>query len=175
MEWNCLDSLVRTSFPSGPYGEIMVRDIYKNAKGTYYVVRTAGRGSNFCLNLNADHKSNTIYFYVTVKGISQKCWCRCQTTEGRRHGLCKEWQSAATPLTLRHKQCLFPGSSSTTMPSTATSLAAMVGPVTHDSKLAHIESLRQMCRVRYNQLDRDDKRTARNAADEAPARKRMKL
>lgn len=50
--------------------------------------------SRFCLNLGRDHHSCGIYFYAhKLKGIAQKCLCPCNTTKGRKYGLCSEFTS----------------------------------------------------------------------------------
>lgn len=54
--------------------------------------------SHFCRNLGRAHKSNTVYFVISRDGVSQKCFCRCETTEERKYGLCKEYESDAFEL-----------------------------------------------------------------------------
>lgn len=49
--------------------------------------------SRFCANLGREHKSNNVYFVVTRNGLAQRCYCRCNTTEGRAKGLCKDFVS----------------------------------------------------------------------------------
>ena len=49
--------------------------------------------SHFCRNLDRAHKSNTVFFVVSREGVSQKCFCRCETTDGRKFGMCKEYES----------------------------------------------------------------------------------
>ena len=49
--------------------------------------------SRYCLNLGRAHRSNNVYFVLTRDGISQRCYCRCDTTDGRRHGLCQKFVS----------------------------------------------------------------------------------
>jgi hypothetical protein len=48
-----------------------------------YLLKT---NSNFCLNLGREHETTSIYFHVGKSGIAQKCFCRCDTTEGRLSG-----------------------------------------------------------------------------------------
>lgn len=56
--------------------------------------------SKFCENLNRNHSSNRIYFFVhgIHKTICQKCFCTCETTEGRRHGFCKDFSGRVNQL-----------------------------------------------------------------------------
>lgn len=49
--------------------------------------------STYCLNLGRPHNSCGIYWILTVKGIRQACYCRCDTEEGRRYGKCKDFKS----------------------------------------------------------------------------------
>jgi hypothetical protein len=50
--------------------------------------------SRWCGNIGRAHNSNNVYFQLTRAGVCQRCYCRCDTTEGRRHGLCKDYSSA---------------------------------------------------------------------------------
>jgi Herpesviridae UL52/UL70 DNA primase len=54
--------------------------------------------SHYCRNLGRAHKSNTVFFVVSRQGVSQKCFCRCETTEGRQYGLCGNFESESFPL-----------------------------------------------------------------------------
>lgn len=48
----------------------------------------------YCLNTRNEHRSNTIYFEIKRCGeMRQKCFCRCDTTVGRRHGQCATFKS----------------------------------------------------------------------------------
>lgn len=54
--------------------------------------------SRWCGNIGRAHNSNNVYFQLTRAGVCQRCYCRCDTTEGRRHGLCKDYSSAVWPV-----------------------------------------------------------------------------
>ena len=41
-----------------------------------YLCKTFGVGSHYCGNVQREHKSSTIYFLVSVKGVSQRCYSR---------------------------------------------------------------------------------------------------
>jgi hypothetical protein len=56
--------------------------------GTMYLLAT---NSRFCANLGRQHNSNHVYFVVNDKGVHQKCHCACNTTSGRRKGLCADF------------------------------------------------------------------------------------
>lgn len=49
--------------------------------------------SKFCRNLGRCHKSNNVYFAVSSQGLCQKCYCRCDTLDGRRYSRCMDFQS----------------------------------------------------------------------------------
>jgi len=53
--------------------------------------------SRHCANLGRQHNSNTVYFVVTREGVSQRCYCRCETTEGRAFGLCRDFRGPVLP------------------------------------------------------------------------------
>lgn len=55
-----------------------------------FMLRSTAR---YCLNLGRAHRSNNVYFVLTRRGISQRCYCRCETTDGRKYGLCKDFVS----------------------------------------------------------------------------------
>lgn len=57
----------------------------------YFFVRT---DSLFCLNKGGEHGHNNIYFLINERGMYQKCFCQCETTEGRKHGLCRDYKSS---------------------------------------------------------------------------------
>ena len=54
--------------------------------------------ARFCLNLGREHRTNNVYFCVTKHGVAQKCYCRCDTAEGRKHGLCRDFCGPWFPL-----------------------------------------------------------------------------
>lgn len=47
--------------------------------------------SRWCGNLGREHRTNNVYFVLTRKGIHQRCYCRCETTDGRAYGMCKDY------------------------------------------------------------------------------------
>lgn len=54
--------------------------------------------SRYCLNLGRAHNSCGIYWILTLKGVRQGCYCRCDTLEGRRYGLCRDFKSEVFPV-----------------------------------------------------------------------------
>ena len=49
--------------------------------------------SQFCLNRGGRHNSCGTFYVLTLKGIRQKCWCRCETTDNRAFGMCMHYGS----------------------------------------------------------------------------------
>ena len=60
-----------------------------------FILRSNAR---YCANLGRAHYSNNVYFVLTRSGISQRCYCRCETTEGRKLGTCKEYVGETFPV-----------------------------------------------------------------------------
>ena len=54
---------------------------------------------NFCMNVNRNHNSSGVYFQITATGVSQRCYCKKETLDGRIHGMCKHYGSQEIPLT----------------------------------------------------------------------------
>lgn len=55
-----------------------------------FMIRSTAR---YCINLGRAHRTNNVYFMLTKKGVCQRCFCRCETTEGRMYGMCKDFSS----------------------------------------------------------------------------------
>lgn len=62
--------------------------------------------SKYCTNINKNHNSEHIYFKLNKEGICQKCFCRCDTMEGRKHGYCKDYESEYIPCTPQLRKIL---------------------------------------------------------------------
>lgn len=88
--------------------KLYIHDMFSNPKKTYYVCNVRGEGQHYCTNRNGNHKSNNVYFYIDRTGITQKCYCSCQTTEHRRHGKCEDYASPVIPIPTKLEKVLFP-------------------------------------------------------------------
>ena len=55
--------------------------------------------SKYCLNISRNHNSCGIYFKLNKNGICQKCFCKCDTMEGRKYGYCRDFSSTLIPCT----------------------------------------------------------------------------
>jgi hypothetical protein len=88
-----IENFIRKNFKQN-YSKINIKKVTKSANEMYFVETD----DNFCMNVNRNHTSSGIYFQVKRSGISQRCFCKKQTTEGRINGVCKEYCSKETPL-----------------------------------------------------------------------------
>lgn len=98
-----LEIFIRKAFPH--YKSVNLMDVNKVDRGEYYVCRT---NSSFCLNLEREHRSNTIYFYIDKINIYQKCFCSCDTLSGRKYGKCSDFKSVGVRLNKALKKKLYP-------------------------------------------------------------------
>jgi hypothetical protein len=70
----------------------------------------------FCLNLGHEHKSCGIYFMIyrefsasnSYSGLIQKCLCPCENLKGRKHGLCRDFESQCVKIPEDINCVLFP-------------------------------------------------------------------
>lgn len=60
-----------------------------------YLLRSSSR---YCGNVGRAHNTCNIYFVLSLKGIRQGCYCRCDTLEGRRYGLCRDYRGETHPV-----------------------------------------------------------------------------
>ena len=63
-----------------------ITKVFKH-KDTFLVSTT----SKYCENLKRSHNSNHVWFIISGTMILQKCFCRCETIQGRRDGFCKDF------------------------------------------------------------------------------------
>lgn len=95
---------------------------------TCFMLRSS---SQYCQNLGRRHNSNNVFFVLTPEGICQHCFCRCETVEGRKHGLCKNFRSDVWPVP-REVVAAFFGSAS------AAPVAVCRGMSTRDTLVARV-------------------------------------
>lgn len=106
-KWRIIDRYIRKFMPH-QYREVIIRDIVTNPTLDHYIVTLRGKGSHYCLNKRDYHNGNSVYFFITKKGVHQKCFCRCQTTQGRQFGLCRKFLSKPFKISTEMTQTLFP-------------------------------------------------------------------
>lgn len=88
-----LSFFIRKNFPMHVKKGMNIVDIHKGKN--CYVVRT---DSKFCMNIDGEHNSNTIYFYIDRHYVYQRCFCRCEKSKGRKFGLCRDYRSKGIEL-----------------------------------------------------------------------------
>lgn len=76
-------------------------------QGNFYIAKI---DSMYCLNIQREHNSCGIYFQITDQGLYQRCFCRCETLDGRHNGYCSKFKSTVFPLPKDLKKMLFPNS-----------------------------------------------------------------
>lgn len=98
---------------------------------TCFMLRSSSR---YCLNLGRCHNSNNVFFVLTPDGICQHCFCRCETTEGRRHGLCKNFRSEVWPVPREALEAFFGAAAA----APAAAAGACRGMSTRDTLVARV-------------------------------------
>lgn len=63
-----------------------IKNVFKHKD--HFLVKTDSR---YCENIGRTHNSNHVWFLVKGDRIAQRCFCRCETTEGRKYGFCKDF------------------------------------------------------------------------------------
>jgi hypothetical protein len=109
--WTALEPLVQ-SFDR-IYARTRIKDILTNQDSTWYKIIVDGEGSHYCRNIERDHNSATVYFFVSksTQTLVQKCWCQCKTLDGRGGKFCSDYESPGIPLGNNDRVLLFPHSS----------------------------------------------------------------
>ncbi len=102
-----------------------------------FMLRSTAR---YCFNVAREHTSSNVYFQLTSKGACQKCYCRKETTEGRKYGTCKDFASQYWEVPRRVLDAFFPGAdeecSSTSPPPPAAARAPAAQTSTMPSRSA---------------------------------------
>jgi hypothetical protein len=90
----------------GPYLTAKFTSLHKGGSNDdpVFFARTTSR---FCLNIGKNHNSNNVYFLFSKRGAYQMCFCRCQTIEGRKYGMCQDFHSAPFEMSRDLKVALF--------------------------------------------------------------------
>lgn len=79
------------------YSNVVIRNVWTNKARNSWWVTTK---SSYCQNVKREHNSNTIYFMASGRDgtVAQRCWCQCDTLEGRQEGYCKDYTSQSVKL-----------------------------------------------------------------------------
>ena len=80
-----------------------IKRIFSSENESVYILCSQ---SKYCTNIGKNHNSEHIYFKLNKEGICQKCFCRCDTMYGRKHGYCKDYESEFIPCTPQLRKVL---------------------------------------------------------------------
>jgi hypothetical protein len=97
-----VENFIRKNFKEH-YSKIKIKKFTKDSTDRYF----AEPDDNFCMNVNRNHSSSSIYFQITPNGICQRCFCKKDSTEGRLHGSCTKFCSPEVVLSKILKNVLF--------------------------------------------------------------------
>ena len=93
----------------GVFAKANIIDLYHcegDDKSEFYL---ATLDTNFCMNVGREHNSNRVYYYINTSAVYQKCFCTCDTLEGRKFGeKCMDFRSSGRDLSNIIKYLLFP-------------------------------------------------------------------
>ena len=89
-----IEAFIRKKFQAN-YSNVSVKKVTKVDNNTYFVEVN----DNFCMNVNRQHTSSSIYFQIKPSGICQRCFCKKETTDGRSSGMCSRFSSNEIQLT----------------------------------------------------------------------------
>ena len=78
------------------YSSDDIKRIFTSESKNVYILWSK---SKYCQNIGRNHNSCGIFFKLTMDGLSQKCFCKCDTMEGRKYGYCKDFASTLIPCT----------------------------------------------------------------------------
>ena len=85
------------------YRNQSIKEIRQYEDGNYLIITN----SKYCMNIQRDHRSCGIYFFVTPKGLYQKCLCPCINLKERINGYCKDYTSKCYEFTPEITELLF--------------------------------------------------------------------
>jgi hypothetical protein len=97
-----VENFIRKNFKEH-YSKIRIKKFTKDSNDRYF----AEPDDNFCMNVNRNHSSSNIYFQITPTGISQRCFCKKDSVEGRLYGSCNRFASKEIALSKILKNILF--------------------------------------------------------------------
>lgn len=104
-EFEVVTQLMRR-LPLEQHRSLSVRKLMRGNTKRYYKMDVQGINERFCINKGDHHTHSRIYFYITIAGISQKCYSG--KTVQRIHGYCNEFRSMPHKLTEAELNVLFP-------------------------------------------------------------------
>lgn len=80
------------------FGQLLIRDVVKlSSKPPRCWIRVRGYHDRYCLNKGCEHASNQIYFVLTTKGLSQRCYSKkLELRDSGRY--CKDFEGPPKPV-----------------------------------------------------------------------------
>ena len=98
-----IEHFIKKSFKE-THSKIKIKKITKSEDNLCYYIDP---NDNFCINVNRNHTSSSIYFQIKPTGITQRCYCKKETTNGRLFGPCKEFTSPEVKISPQFRTILF--------------------------------------------------------------------
>ena len=89
------------------YSRSQVKRVSKNETSNSQIVYYVEIDDNYCMNVNRNHTSSSVYFEIKASGICQRCYCKKESCEGRLNGNCREYHSKEIALNKSLKGLLF--------------------------------------------------------------------
>jgi hypothetical protein len=96
-----IENFIKKNFKES-FSKVRIKKLTKDPNEQKYYAEPY---ENFCMNVNRCHTSSSVYFQITPSGITQRCYCRKDSTEGRLHGPCNVY--ASKPVSLSNQLCTF--------------------------------------------------------------------
>jgi len=84
-------------------GSMRINKIFKHDSA--YLI---GTNSSYCENLGRSHNSNHVWFVANETCVYQRCFCTCETLQGRKNGFCKDFTGRKHMLPPTIANLLFP-------------------------------------------------------------------
>ena len=84
-------------------GSMRINKIFKHDSA--YLIGTT---SSYCENLGRSHNSNHVWFVANETCVYQRCFCNCETLQGRKNGFCKDFSGRKHLLPPTIANLLFP-------------------------------------------------------------------
>lgn len=89
------------------YSRSQVKRVSKSETSNSQIVYYVEIDDNYCMNVNRNHTSSSVYFEIKASGICQRCYCKKESCEGRLNGNCREYHSKEIALNKTLKSLLF--------------------------------------------------------------------
>lgn len=98
--WEVCEDIVKRH-RGGVYAHVDIKNVYVNPNWNCFniVLEPGSTASTTCENfIKGSHSTAMVWFTITAEGCSQRCWCKCKTTKGRKFGECRKFKSDQSPI-----------------------------------------------------------------------------